>query len=79
MDLTIFEGSTDFTKVRHERPAWIERMRELGTLQEALVTSAPHTLRLVFYAFGFAIMGACLYLFLNSLVHGIDLMKYFFI
>jgi cytochrome b subunit of formate dehydrogenase len=79
MDLTIFEGSTDFAKVSHERPAWMERMHEQGTLQEALVAGAPHTLRLVFYAFGFAIMGACLYLFLNSLVHGIDLMKYFFV
>ena len=79
MDLTIFEGSTDFANVRHERPAWMERMHAQGTLQEVLVAGAPHTLRLVFYAFGFAIMGACLYLFLNSLVHGIDLMKYLFI
>ncbi len=79
MDLTIFEGSTDFAKVRHERPAWIERMHAQGTLQEALVAGEPHTLRLVFYAFGFAIMGACLYLLVNSLVHGIDLVKYFFV
>jgi cytochrome b subunit of formate dehydrogenase len=79
MDLTIFEGSTDFVKVSHERPAWIERMREQGTLQETLIASVPHTLKLVFYVFGFTIMGACLYLFFNSLVHGIDLMKYFFI
>ena len=79
MDLTIFEGSTNFANVRHERPAWINRMHEQGTLQKTLVAGAPQTLRLIFYAFGFAIMGVCLYLFFNSLVHGIDLVKYLFI
>jgi len=79
MDLTIFEGSTDFADVCHERPAWMERMNAQGTLQETLIAGAPLTLRLVFYAFGFAIMGICLYLLINSLVHGIDLINNFFI
>jgi len=79
MDLTIFEGSTDFVKVGHERPAWIERMHKQGTIQEALVAGAPLSLRLFFYVFGFAIMGTCIYLLVNSLVNGVDLVKYFFI
>ena len=79
MDLTIFEGSTDFANVRHERLAWMERMHAQGTLQEALVADTLLTLRLVFYAFGFAIMGICLYLLVNSLVYGLYLMNNFFI
>jgi len=52
-----------------DRPAWVERMEEEGYLQNAITVSAPVTLRLVFYVFGFAIIIGCLYLLVNDLVN----------
>jgi cytochrome b subunit of formate dehydrogenase len=69
MDLAMFEGSVGMEKVRHERPAWVERLEEEGCLQNAITVSAPVTLRVVSYVFGFAIIIGCLYLLVNGLVN----------
>jgi len=64
-----FEGSVDMEKVRHERPAWVERMEHEGVLQSALVESVPVALRVVFYAFGFTMITGCIYLLVNALAN----------
>ncbi len=69
MDLVMFEGSLDLEKVCHERPAWVERLEQEGTLQSALDSSVPVSLRLVYYLFGFAIIIGCLYLLVNGLAN----------
>ena len=69
MDLAMFEGSVDLEKVSEERPAWVERMTQEGILQNAMVSSAPLGLRIVYRIFGFAIITCGLYLLINSLVN----------
>lgn len=70
MDLAMFEGSVDLEKTRHERPAWIERMEQQGTLNGALIQkSASVPLRVVSYAFGFTVLIGCLYLLTNALLN----------
>ncbi len=70
MDLVMFEGSVDLEKTRHERPAWVARMEQQGTLDGALVQkSVPVPLRVVSYAFGFTIVAGCLYLLINGLLN----------
>lgn len=69
MDLAMFEGSVDLEKVRHERPDWVARMEQEGTLQSVLVASAPVVLRVIYYVFGFVMITGCLYLFINSLAN----------
>ena len=69
MDLAMFEGSVDLGKVRHERPAWVERLEQQGALSGKLVRSAPVALRVIYYVFGFTMIIGCFYLLANGVVH----------
>ncbi len=71
----MFEGSVDLEKVRHERPAWVERLEQQGTLEGLLVQSSPLYLRIVYYAFGFAVLIGCLYLLVLALATGRQLLR----
>ena len=75
MDLTMFEGSVDLEKARHERPSWVERLEQRGTLQQHLTQSVSIPLRVIYYVFGFTIMSICLYLLINGLLNGMKLFQ----
>ena len=69
MDLVMFEGSVSMEKLRHERPAWMERLEKTGDLTREVTSDAPTALRAVYYGFGFTIMICLLYLCFNALMH----------
>lgn len=69
MDVVMFEGSVDLAKLRHERPAWVMRLEKEGKLSELVATPKPLYWRVAYYIFGYAVMGACLYLFVNALAY----------
>jgi cytochrome b subunit of formate dehydrogenase len=75
MDLVMFDGSVDLEKVRHERPAWVERLELQGSLNGLLVQSSPLYLRVLYYALGFAIVIGCLYLLIQGLATGGQLFR----
>ncbi len=68
MDRTMFEGSADYSAARHERPLWIERLKQTGNLEKALVSEARRGFRVVFYLFGYMAVGAGMYLLIGSLI-----------
>ncbi len=55
-DASMFDGSIDLEKARHEHPAWVERLEREGRLQEALVPPPPVPLRILYFVFGCAII-----------------------
>ncbi len=69
MDLVMFEGSIDLEKARHERPDWVDRIEKEGTLQDVLVAKSTLSLRIIYHAFGFAIVIGCLYLMVNAFLN----------
>ena len=69
MDRSIFEGSTSLDAVRHEKPAWIERLKKTGELERVLVTEAVPGQRIVYYVFGYAAVAAGLFLLIGALVN----------
>jgi hypothetical protein len=69
MDLVMFEGSVDLEKVRHERPAWVERLEQNGNLHGTLAGSTPIALRVVYYVFGFSVIACFIYLLVNGLAN----------
>jgi cytochrome b subunit of formate dehydrogenase len=69
MDLVMFEGSVDLEKVRHERPAWVARLEQEGSLQSNLVNGSSVARRAFYYVFGFTIMLSFIYLLINGLVN----------
>jgi cytochrome b subunit of formate dehydrogenase len=69
MDLVMFDGSVDLDKVRHERPAWVERLEKNGNLHGTLAGSTPIALRIVYYVFGFSVIAGFIYLLVNGLAN----------
>ena len=69
MDHTMFEGSADLEAARHERPAWISRLRQGGELDGVLVSEAMPLQRGIAYVFGFAAVAAGLFLLIGALIN----------
>jgi hypothetical protein len=69
MDRAMFEGSADLTATRHERPAWIARLKEAGELESKLVPEAPAGRRAIFYVFGYAAVVVGIFLLIGGLVN----------
>jgi cytochrome b subunit of formate dehydrogenase len=69
MDRAIFEGSAPLDAVRHEKPAWIERLEKNDEIDAVLVTEAVPEQQIVFYVFGYAAVAAGLFLLIGALVN----------
>ncbi len=69
MDRTMFAGSADYKAARHEKPAWIQRLKESGQLDGALVEDTPAGLRIFHYLFGYTAVGFGLFLLIGALVN----------
>ena len=69
MDRAIFEGSAKLSAVRHEKPAWINRLEEGGELEGVLVAEALPAQRIVYYMVGYIAVAAGLFLLIGALVN----------
>jgi len=69
MDRAMFEGSVDLDHARHERPYWVGRLEEKGKMQDLLVSEATTGAKLVYYIFGYSVMGAGVLLLIGGLVN----------
>ncbi len=69
MDRAMFEGSADLEAVRHERPAWISRLKQVGELDGALVSEAMPVQRIFSYVFGFVAVAIGLFLLIGALIN----------
>jgi cytochrome b subunit of formate dehydrogenase len=75
MDLTMFEGSVDIQELHHERPAWIERLKNNKALHNLMIKRVSMSQRYFYYLFGFAIIALCLYLLINTILNGGELTR----
>lgn len=69
----IFHGAAELQALEHEHPAWIERMRAEGKLEERIITQPPRAVQIAFFSFGLAMVALGLLLLLGMLVFAVDL------
>ena len=69
MDHAIFEGSVDLEAVLHEKPAWIERLKNSSKLDNVLVADAMPAQRFIYYVFGYAAVAVGLFLLIGALMN----------
>lgn len=69
MDRAMFEGSADIAATRDERPAWISRLEQSGSIDTVLVHEASAGRRAVFYLVGYLAIAAGLFLLIGGLVN----------
>ena len=64
----MFEGTASLEHTRHERGAWIARLKKYGKLDSALASEASIGRRSLFYLFGYLAVAAGLFLLIGGLV-----------
>lgn len=69
----IFHGAAEFKALEHEHPAWIERIRAEGKLEERIINQPPRAVQIAFFGFGLAMVAVGLLLLLGMLVFAVDL------
>ncbi len=69
MDRSIFEGSADLKALEEEKPAWVQRLRENGALDQILVPESSSGLRVTYYVIGYAAIFCGLFLLFGALVN----------
>ncbi len=65
----MFEGSASLNHARHERPAWVARLEQTGTLESILVPEASAGRRALFYLFGYVVVAVGIFLLIGGLVN----------
>ena len=69
MDRAMFEGSSDWSTIQHEKPAWVTRLEEGGRTKDLMVKEASVGLRVLYYIVGYAAMAVGVFLLIGGLVN----------
>ena len=69
MDRAMFEGSAPLDAVGEEKPAWIQRLRENGGLDQALVPETGGGMQILYYVAGYAAILCGVFLLIGALAN----------
>lgn len=69
----IFHGAAELQALEQEHPAWIERMRAEGKLEERIIEQPPRAVQIAFFSFGLTMVALGLLLLLGMLIFAVDL------
>jgi cytochrome b subunit of formate dehydrogenase len=69
MDRSMFEGSASLKALEEEKPAWIQRLKENGAFDQALVANTSGGMHIVYYVFGYAAIFFGLFLLIGALAN----------
>ena len=65
----MFDGTVDLDEAKHEHSMWVARLAKEGCLDQALVTSPPVFLRIIYFVFGYSIIFLGLFLLIFSIAN----------
>jgi len=69
----IFHGASELKALEHEHPAWVERMKAEGNLEERIIIQPPKAVQIAFFGFGLSMVSLGLLLLLGMIVFALDL------
>ncbi len=69
----IFHGAAELEAIENEHPAWIERMRKEGRLEECIIQQPTKAVQFAFFGFGLAMVALGLLLLVGMLAYAVDL------
>lgn len=65
----MFSGSIELKEAMEEKPAWVERLKKEGTLEQVRAKPPVLWYRVLYYIFGWVVLGFGFYLLINVIVH----------
>ena len=66
---SMFDGSVDLEEARYEHAGWIARLEKEGRLDGELVAPPPVPLRILYFVFGYTIIGLGLFLLVFAIAN----------
>jgi len=66
---TMFDGGMTVEHIRHEHPAWLDRLEKEGRLEEMVVPEPPIALRIIYFGFGYAMILLGLFLLVYGIIN----------
>lgn len=65
----MFSGSIELKEAMEEKPAWVERLKKEGKLEQVRAKPPVLWYRVLYYIFGWVVLGFGFYLLINVIVH----------
>jgi len=69
MSETMFSGTISLEEAEEEKPAWVERLRQEGRLEQMTVGPPPTWYRVGYYVFGCTALSFGIYLLINGIIY----------
>lgn len=69
MNEGMFSGCVPLEEALEEKPSWVGRMKEDGTLEAAMAPPPAPWFRAIYFIFGYAALGFGIYLMVNMIVY----------
>ncbi len=69
MNEAMFTGSVDLDEAMHEKPAWVQRLKNEGKLETMEGTSAVPWFRVLYFVFGYAVVIFGVYMLINGIIY----------
>jgi hypothetical protein len=69
MNEGMFSGSVPMEEAMEEKPAWIERLKGEGKLEDLETTPPATWYRVIYYVFGYAVLIFGVYLLINGIIY----------
>lgn len=66
---TMFDGGMTVKHIKHEHPAWLDRLEKEGRLEELVRKSPPVPLRILYFGFGYAMILLGLFLLVYGIIN----------
>ena len=69
MNEAMFTGSMDLEEALHEKPAWVQRLKDEGKLETVEGSSPALWYRVLYYVFGYAVVIFGVYILINGIIY----------
>ena len=70
MNEAMFSGNVPLEEAIHEKPLWVERLKEEGKFEQLKANPPALWYRVLYYIFGFTALGFGLYILVNGIIYG---------
>ncbi|AQV02466.1 cytochrome C [Desulfococcus multivorans] len=69
MNEAMFSGSVSVDEAEEEKPAWVDRLRKQGKLENAEAVMPPPWFRVIYFIFGYTVLIIGVYLLINGIIN----------
>ena len=70
MNEAMFSGSVHLEEAQEEKPAWVDRLKQEGKLENNMAKPPALWYRVLYFLFGYTALGFGLYILINGIIYG---------